>query len=547
MVRSVADANGPWSAGPGPAEAGHDADVLVVGAGPVGCWLAAELCAAGLRVLVLEARERRADWSRGFIVHPRTVEILASRGAAAPLLASARRMPSWHFAMGAQRLDFSVLPTVHPYVLLQPQARTEEILEDRLGRSGGVVVRGARVVGLRQDPDRVEVLVTREGRQHTLSARFVVGCDGARSVVREAAGIAFTGNPDSVVSPSALVALADPPPPEAYMQTTETGIFFTIPLPDGRFVVSTIDHAQMHLVDEPWTAERVRDSLLRITGTDYGMGEPERVSTLGNSAKQADRYREGRVLLAGDAAHVHFPMGGQGLNLGIQDAHNLAWRLTAAVRSDKSDESQESAQSAQSFGPGHAGCVDTLLDGYEAERRPAGERVLEDVRAQMALVAATGADGAALRQRFEALLGEHPGVNLQYARRLSGLDVRYPTAPGAAASDDPRLGARIPDLRLRREDGEIDLYQLLDGIGPGRFVQLVIGEGRGAAGIETVHANAVLGPDWATRSGWGGEETVLIRPDGHVASIGGAARAAAAIEALFGSAGLSEAGATVGP
>lgn len=535
VVRAVADASGPWSAGPGPAEPGYDADVLVVGAGPAGCWLAAELCAAGLRVIVIEARERRAEWSRGFVVHPRTVEILASRGIAAPLLEAAQHLPNWHFAMSTQRLDFSVLPTAFPVLLLHPQARTEELLERRLERHGGRVVRGARAVGLRQDAGHVEVLVTREGEAHTLTARFVVGCDGARSAVREAAGIAFTGNPDTLTSPSALVRLADPPPPERYMQTTERGVFFVIPLPNQRFVVSTIDHAAMHEVDVPWTGERLRESLLRIVGTDYGMGEPERVSTLGNSAKQADRYREGRVLLAGDAAHVHFPMGGQGLNLGIQDVHNLAWRLIGAVRADRRHRNDDLT----------ARRVAALLDGYEAERRPAGERVLEDVRAQMALVAASGPDGAALRGRFEALLREHASVNLQYALRLSGLDVRYPTAEGTRAQDR-RVGARVPELRLECEGGEAGLYELLAKIGSGRFVYLTAGgDGAQAASdltrdqlvdVVPVSARAILGPQWAREQGWGGAEAVLIRPDGHVASTGGPVEAAAALDSLFGSA-----------
>jgi 2-polyprenyl-6-methoxyphenol hydroxylase-like FAD-dependent oxidoreductase len=529
----------------GAAEPDLDAEVLIVGAGPVGCWLAAELCAAGVRVLVLEARESRVAWSRGFIVHPRTLEIFDSRGAAGPLLEEGQRLPTWHFAMGSRRLDFTALPTVFPFLLIQPQARTEELLEDHLGQYGGSVLRGQRVVGLEQDEDRVTVRVQHEGAERTLTARFVVGCDGARSTVRQAAGIGFTGNPDTMVSPSALVALADPPPPEQYMQTREQGIFFVIPLPDGRFVVSTIDHAAMNDVDTQWTAAMVRASLRRITGTDYGMGEPERVSTIGNSARQAHRYRERRVLLAGDAAHVHFPMGGQGMNLGIQDSHNLAWRLTGAVRAQRAQSHSTQPDSTLS---------DALLDGYEAERRPVGEHVLEDVRAQMALVAATGADGAALRSRFEALLSEHPEVNLQYARRLSGLAVRYPVPD---SGDDPRIGARIPDLLLdvlsvrpaerrsrqadaggdAREDeiggpsGPTRLYDLLRTIGPGRFVRLDLRDdpAQPDAGpatpaealfdVVTVAARSVLDPDWAVREGWGRPEVILIRPDGHVGGI----------------------------
>ena len=551
-------------------DADLDAEVLVAGAGPVGCWLAAELAAAGVRVLVLEARETRVNWSRGFIVHPRSLEIFESRGVAAPLVASGRRMPTWHFAMGSRRLDFTALPSSFPFVLLQPQARTEELLEQHLNRSGGTVLRRQRVLDLTQHPDHVRVRVLHDGAERTVTARFVVGCDGARSVVRQSAGIAFTGNPDTLVSPSALVELADPPPPEQYMQTHEQGIFFAIPLPDGRFVVSTVDHAAMYDVGTPWTAEMVRASLVRITGSDYGMGAAERVSTLGNAAKQAERYREHRVLLAGDAAHVHFPMGGQGLNLGIQDAHDLAWRLIAAVRAERG-----AAGAAGTAAAALPRAVADLLDGYEAERRPVGERVLEDVRAQMALVAATGADGTALRSRFNALLGEHPEVNLQYARRLSGLDVRYPGAGIDGAESDPRCGARVPDLELELFDATTDtiavadgreaasgepsdgtrtqhLYPLLRTLGPGRFLWLTVGDPDGPTALPESDADAqharpaeaadtgpetdgpllgtpaalavrrVLGPDWALRAGWGLGGSVLIRPDGHVAAVAAA-------------------------
>ncbi|WP_194898242.1 FAD-dependent monooxygenase [Catenulispora pinisilvae] len=543
-----------------------DVDVLVVGAGPVGCWVAAELSAAGVRVQLVEARQSRPTWSRGFVVHPRTIEIFDSRGVAAPMVATSRRSPTWHFAMGTTRLDFTALPTTFPYILLQPQAQTEQLLEEHLVRCGGTVLRGRRVVGLRQRADRVLVRIQPdEGGEYEVSARFVVGCDGAHSAVRDAAGIGFNGTPDTIVSPAALVELATPPPPEEYLQDSEQGLLLMIPLPDGRFIVSTIDHTVMTDLVTPWTTEMVRESLIRITGSDYGLGEVERISTIGNSALQADRYRDGRVLLAGDAAHVHFPMGGQGMNLGIQDAHNLAWRLAAAVRADREDREEglrgglddglrdgldeglqddEGPQDDESLQEAvKAEAIDALLDGYEAERRPAGERVLEDVHAQMALVAATGADGAALRARFGALLAEHPQVNLQYARRLSGIAVRYPMRPAAgrsgdggdgsngrdgdgAGGGDVRLGARVPDLLLARADGPpVQLYELLREIGPGRFVRLAIGGGSavgerigGGSGIEaaTIAATGVLGPDWALSAGWDAPGSVLIRPDGHV-------------------------------
>jgi 2-polyprenyl-6-methoxyphenol hydroxylase-like FAD-dependent oxidoreductase len=503
-----------------------DVEVLVVGAGPVGCWVAAELSAAGVTVLLVEAREGRAAWSRGFVVHPRTLEIFDSRGAAGPMLAVSRRSPTWHFAMGTTRLDFAALPTTFPFILLQPQAQTEEMLEEHLIRCGGAVLRGRRVVDVRQEADRVAVRMRHNGAEQTVSARFVVGCDGAHSTVREAAGIGFTGTPDTMVSPAALAELASPPPLEKYLQDNGQGLLLMIPLPDGRFLVSTIDHAVMNDLETPWTAEMVRESLIRITGTDYGLGEVERISTIGNSAMQAARYRDGRVLLAGDAAHVHFPMGGQGMNLGIQDAHNLAWRLTAAVQAERDG----NGNGTEAGKDGGDSVIDALLDGYEAERRPAGERVLEDVHAQMALVAATGADGAALRARFEALLAEHPQVNQQYARRLSGIAVRYPAADGIGGgrAEDVRLGARVPDLLLERDGSDpVQLYELLRSIGPGRFVRLTVGGIDGAVGgggapdndAETISAARVLGPEWALSDGWDVPGSALIRPDGHVAEV----------------------------
>src|SRR6185437_13487434 len=343
-------------------------DVAVVGGGPVGMWLAAELHRGGARPVVLERRAQRPPYSKALTIYPRTVEQFAMRGLVDRWLAEGTPVPSSHFALLKNRLDFSFLPTRYPYTLFLPQRRTEELLEQHLAELGVPYLREHAVTGLRQDEDGVDLDLDTPSDTTTLRAPFVVGCDGASSLIRAAAGIDFAGTQDTWRSILGDVELTEPPPTPAVSLNTPAGSMYMIAIGGGRYRVAPIDHSTLYDLGEPVTFAELRASTRRLAGTDFGMRETEDMwlSRVGNAARQADRYRSGRVFLAGDAAHVHYPAGGQGLNLGLQDAANLAWKLAAELRGWAP--------------PG-------LLDTYHAERYPVGLDVIDDSLAQCALIA----------------------------------------------------------------------------------------------------------------------------------------------------------------
>ncbi|WP_327208471.1 FAD-dependent monooxygenase [[Kitasatospora] papulosa] len=457
--------------------------VVIAGGGPTGLWLAAELRLAGTPVTVLEARHARDPHSKALTLHPRTLEILAFRGVAEPFLAEGRRIPSGHFGGLDDRMDFGTLDTPYPFTLALPQARTEELLEAHAVASGADVRRGHRVTGLTQDEDAVTVEVAGPDGPYTLRAAHLVGCDGTRSTVREAAGIAFPGTDATTWGWLGDVVLDAPPEGAVYAASGPEGGVMVVPMPGGVHRIVGGDH-DSDGPDHPGelTLDALRAKVTRVAGTDFGMRDPSWLSRFGNATRQAATYREGRVLLAGDAAHMHYPAGGVGLNVGFQDATNLGWKLAATL----------------------AGTApDGLLDSYHAERHPVGADLLLSTRAQTALMNAHSAEGQDLRTLLSRLIATVPAFSLSLAERLSGLDVAYPPP----ASGHPLTGHRAPNLELA--DGT-DLFTALR---PGRYVLLDFTDTPAPA--PGVVARAACWP--GTRPAWSTVRTALIRPDGHVA------------------------------
>ncbi|XVQ15470.1 FAD-dependent monooxygenase [Spirillospora sp. CA-255316] len=475
--------------------------IVIAGGGPVGLWLAAELRLGGAAVTVLEQRPERDVRSKALTVHPRTIEILASRGLHRRFLADGVRVPTGHFASLDARLDFGALDTPFPFTLVQPQARTEELLEEHALAMGADVRRGHAVTGLVQADASVAVRVSGPDGPYEIEADHVVGCDGVRSTVREAAGIGFPGTPSSVYGWLGDVVLDDPPRQVGFGASGSAGGVMVVPLPDGLHRLVGITPEDMR-AEHPGdlTLDELRGKVVAIAGTDFGMRDPAWLSRFGNAARLAERYRRGRVLLAGDAAHQHFPTGGVGLNVGIHDATNLGWKLAAVARGDAHDD---------------------LLDSYHRERHPVGASLLEASRAQTALMTAFTPEGQALRSFLSGTIATVPEFSRVLAERLSGLDVTHLPDNGTRAGENHALaGRRAPDLAF----AEGNLFSLLHR---GRHVLL-------ALSVSPDDAMAALERDAHTlvptelvvhrvslteahRPDWSRVSAALIRPDGYVA------------------------------
>ncbi len=458
--------------------------VVVVGAGPVGLWLAAELRLGGASVTVLELRERRFPHSRGLTIHPRTIEIFDFRGVAQRFVAEGVQIPSGHFGGLPQRLDFSVLDTPFPFTLALPQVRTEQLLEEHARSAGARIVRGHRVTGLRQDSDSVELDVTGPEGPYRLRAAYVVGCDGTRSTVRTSAGIDFPGTNATKWGWLGDVVLDDPPTNRLLSVNGLDGNLILVPLPGGLHrLVGGDPSGDASARPDELTLDELRTSVRRIAGADFGMRDPVWLSRFGNAARQAARYRQRRVLLAGDAAHMHFAAGGVGLNAGVQDATNLGWKL-AAVLAGRAEE--------------------TLLDTYHAERHPVGVDLLLHTRAQNVLMTACSPEGLAPRIVLSQLIATVPALSRILAERLSGLDVAYPS------NCHPLAGQRAPNLRFT--NGRT-LFELLH---TGQHVMLDLSGTAATADTNWVWHSAPLAP---SHQGWTDAQAVLVRPDGHVAAL----------------------------
>jgi 2-polyprenyl-6-methoxyphenol hydroxylase-like FAD-dependent oxidoreductase len=421
------------------------ADVVIAGGGPNGLMLACELRLAGLHPVVLERlpEPRRENRANGLV--GQVVRMLDRRGLYHRLAGKSeppQPLPAFFFA--AVPMDLHVLDDNPFYLLPAPQTRIERVLADRAAELGVEVRRGHELTGLSQHTDTVTVEVTGPNGRYEISSRYVVGADGAHSTTRKLAGIGFPGAAsDDIVLRIAEVAvpeeLVDPAtgglnlPGYGYIppmyNRTERGVFAYGRTPFRPDLVATFEWTTDGFDnDTPLTLEEVHDSIFRVMGADLPLRPPEgrgphRLDrSIGVNTRLADRYREGRVLLVGDAAHVHFVVGGPGLNLGLQDAINLGWKLAAVIRGWAP--------------PG-------LLDTYDAERRPVGERVAMHSQAQLALMA-PGAEVTALRELFSELLHDRQNI-AHLANLMAGADIRYDMGAG---DTHHLVGRWAPDLML---------------------------------------------------------------------------------------------------
>ncbi|MFE0172360.1 FAD-dependent monooxygenase [Streptomyces sp. NPDC059002] len=462
--------------------------VVIAGGGPVGLWLAAELRRGGVTVTVIEERTEIDRRSKALTIHPRTIEVLASRGVHQAFLDEGLRIPGGHFAMLDRRLDFRELDTPFPYTLALPQARTEELLEGHALALGARILRGHRVTGFAAHAESVTVQVAGEEGQFELQAAYVVGCDGTRSTVRTVAGIDFPGTPSTVLGWLGDVILDDPPRP-GFSTLGPQGGLMVAPLPGGRFrVVGVSPDSLTTTWPGDLTLAELRAKTIAITGGDFGMRDPEWLSRFGNATRLASAYRRGRVLLAGDAAHQHFPAGGVGMNVGIQDAHNLGWKLDATL-------------------DGRA--ADRLLDTYHAERHPVGAQLAEHSRAQTALMSSFTPENLDLRSLLSEMVAEQPEFNRALSERLTALGVTYPPAE---PTSHPLTGTRAPDLAFT--DSQNSLFTTLR---TDAHVLLALSAGSGLSDLERPGLAVHTGPLHQPPAHWAQVTAALIRPDGHVA------------------------------
>ncbi|MDH6134723.1 2-polyprenyl-6-methoxyphenol hydroxylase-like FAD-dependent oxidoreductase [Kitasatospora sp. MAA4] len=475
----------------------QESDVIVVGAGPTGLLLAGDLAAAGVRVTLLERRGKESNLTRAFTVHARTLEQLDARGLADELLATGSTLSSMRL-FSKLTVDFSRLPSRFPFVLITPQSQTERLLHERAVKAGAELLRDHEVTGLRQDADGVTVQVRTAAGPVTHRAAYVVGTDGVRSTVRELLGIPYPG--ESVISSVLLadVRLERAPQDVVTVRATEAGFGFLSPFGDGWYRVIAWDRTRQLPDDAPVELAEIADIARRTLGEDYGMHDARWMSRFHSDERQVARYRDGRVLLAGDAAHCHSPAGGQGMNTGLQDAANLGWKLAAVV---------------QGWAP------DGLLDSYQDERHPVGRSVLRSSGSLIRLALARSAVTRAVRASLTTVADSLGPLVSRGARTISGIGISYPAGPGA----HPLAGHRMPDLRLAadRPGRPARLYEALR---EGKFVLVTTDERAPGAPFSGLEA-AVTDP-WADRlvhaapadpHGKLRSTVLLVRPDGYAA------------------------------
>jgi 2-polyprenyl-6-methoxyphenol hydroxylase-like FAD-dependent oxidoreductase len=476
-----------------------DHEVVIAGAGPTGLMLAAELSLAGVAVAIVERRpSQELAGSRAGGLHARTIEVFDQRGIADRFISEGQKAQVAGF--GSVRLDISDFPTRHPYGLGLWQNHIERILAGWVRELGVPIHYGIEVTGFTQDAAGVDVALS-DGR--SLRAQYLVGCDGGRSLVRKAAGIDFPGWEPTTSSLIAQVEMAEEPELGIRRDARGTHALGKVEyeVRDGEVVYQkgglvgvmlTEDH--VGATAEP-TLDDLRERLIAVYGTDYGVHRPVWISRFTDTTRQAAAYRDRRVLLAGDAAHVHSPVGGQGLNIGVQDAVNLGWKLAQVVNGTSAD---------------------SLLDTYHAERHPVAARVLRTTMAHVALMREDDRTEALRESVSELLSMDEP--RRRFAAMMSGLDIHYDLGEG-----HPLLGRRMPDLDLVTSAGPMRTFSLLHDARP---VLLNLGEAgsidlsRWADRVQLIEASYIGPWELPAIGAVTAPSGVLVRPDGYVAWVG---------------------------
>ncbi|MDN3295602.1 FAD-dependent monooxygenase [Streptomyces ficellus] len=464
--------------------AGTEIDVIVVGAGPTGLLLAGDLAAAGLKVTVVERRPHEvSNLTRAFGVHARTLELLDARGLADELVKQGTPIDRLRL-FGRLSLDLSRLRSRFPFLLVTPQYEVEHLLERRAVSAGADFRYGTELRALHQDADTVAAEVSGlDGARATLRARYLVGADGHRSTVRESLGLPFPGA--SVIRSMVLADVRLTGEPEAVLAADGTGdaFAFVVPFGDGWYRVGGWNRHRQVPDSEPVHLDELRGTARLALGSDFGMHDARWLSRFHSDERQVPAYRTGRVFLAGDAAHVHSPAGGQGMNTGLQDAANLSWKLAAVLH-------------------GQAPDPQALLDSYHRERHPVGRMVLRSSGILVRLAMAHTPVQRAVRAAAAGFLNTVSPAATKAMGMISGIGIAYDAGRGA----HPLTGKRAPDLALT----EGRLYELLRR---GGFV--LIGP-RGAA----PQTPGVPVPGSVIRASWANgarRATVLVRPDGYIA------------------------------